>query len=225
MEQFTRIIEIIGEDGISKLQNANVIVFGVGGVGGFAVEALVRSGIGSITVVDNDKIDITNLNRQIIATTETIGETKVGVIGKRIKSINPKIDLIEYQKLLTPENVREFELEKYDYIVDAIDTVSAKLALIAEAKKLGVKIISSLGTGNKKDITLLREGDIYETTICPLAKVIRKNLRKMGIDSLKVVYSIEEPVKTGKRTPASMIMVPGAAGLMIAKIVIEDLIE
>ncbi len=225
MDQFTRVTELIGQAKSAKLKKAKVIVFGVGGVGGFVIEALVRSGIENITIVDNDVVDITNLNRQIIADHQTLGISKVHVMKERILRINPKAEVISLQKFLTTDNINEFEIENYDYIIDAIDTVSAKISLVCKAKEKNIRIISSLGTGNKLEPSLLKVGDIYETKICPLAKVVRKELRKLGVEELNVVYSTEEPIKTGARTPSSMMMVPATAGLMIASKVIRELIN
>ncbi len=225
MDQFERVTELIGESKVEKLKNSKVIVFGIGGVGGFAVEALIRSGIGQMTLVDNDKVDITNLNRQIIANHDTLGVAKVKVMKERIQQINPETKILALEKYLTTTNINEFELEEYDYIVDAIDTVSSKLYLICKAKEKNIKIISSLGTGNKLEPEMLEIGDIYDTKICPLAKVVRKELRKKGVKELQVVYSLEEPMKTNGRTPSSMMMVPATAGLLIASRIIKELIK
>ncbi len=224
MNQFTRVEKIIGTDGVKILKGANVIVFGIGGVGGYVVETLIRSGIENITIVDRDIVDVTNINRQIIATHSNIGESKVEVMRMRILDINPNVKVKSIMEFLEKNNLSQFNLQEYDYIIDAIDTVTSKLDLVVEAKSIGVPIISSMGTGNKMDPTKLMCTDIKKTKICPLAKVIRKELRSRGISDLKVIYSEEEPKKTMERTPASMMMVPASAGILIAKVVIEDLL-
>ncbi len=228
MEAFSRVKNLIGEKQFEKLQASSVAVFGVGGVGGFVAEALVRSGIGSITLFDNDKVDKTNLNRQIIATNDTIGVDKVDAIKQRLISINQNIKIKTYKVFYLPENANQFDFGEYDYIVDAVDTVSAKLEIISRAKATNKSVISSMGTAGKLEIEKLKVGDIFDTKGCPLARVMRRELKKRGIDKVKVVYS-EESVcskeNTENRTPPSMIFVPATAGLMIAKEVVLDLIK
>ncbi|WP_297596809.1 tRNA threonylcarbamoyladenosine dehydratase [uncultured Cetobacterium sp.] len=230
---FQRTELLIGEDNLIKLKKSHVIVFGVGGVGGFTVEALVRAGVGEITVVDFDTVDLTNLNRQIIATQETIGKDKVEVIKERALSINPDIKINTYkEKFFYDKKEGIFSLDKrYDYIVDAIDIVTAKLDLIIIAKELNIPIISSMGTGNKINPMMLEIADINKTSVCPLAKVMRQELKKRRINKLKVIYSRELPMKP-KRTEnnrekqtnvGSISFVPSVAGLIIASEVIKDI--
>ncbi|MCM1285778.1 MAG: tRNA threonylcarbamoyladenosine dehydratase [Acetobacter sp.] len=232
-DQFTRIRMMLGADAINRLQSSSVAVFGVGGVGGYAVEALARSGIGSIDVIDNDTISLTNINRQIIALHSTIGRFKVDVAKERILDINPNIKVNAINAFYAPDNSLEFDLSKYDYIVDAIDTVSGKIELAVQADRAGVPIISSMGAGNKLDASAFEVSDIYKTSVCPLAKVMRRELKKRSIKGLKVVYSKEESHKIieesdekqqGRRQiPASNAFVPSVAGLIIAGEVIKDL--
>lgn len=237
--QFSRTELLIGEYGIQKLQNSKVAIFGIGGVGSFVVEALVRAGIGKFILVDNDKVAISNLNRQIIATHETIGKSKVEVAKARILSINPKAEVETYEEFFMPNSKEIFD-ETVDYIVDCIDTVTAKIELVLRANKLSIPIISSMGTGNKRDPTKFEIADIYKTSICPLAKVMRKELRNRGIKSLKVLYSKEEPIKqeesmqekvkkeeasNKKQIPGSISFVPSVAGLIIAGEVIKDILK
>lgn len=230
-DEFTRTAMLIGEASIRHLSTAHVAVFGIGGVGGYAVEALARSGIGFFDLIDSDTINITNINRQIIANHDTLGKYKVDAMKERILSINPDAKVEVYKKFYLPENSWEFDFSKYDYVVDAVDTVTAKIEIIVNAKKENVPVISSMGTGNKLDPTRFEVADIYKTTVCPLARVMRRELKKRGIDSLKVVYSKEEPIKAaateneGKPTPASIAFVPSVAGLIIAGEVINDLTE
>lgn len=229
---FSRFELLVGEDNIQKLNQAHVIVFGVGGVGGYVVEALVRSGIGHITIVDNDVISLSNLNRQIIATQETIGQKKVDVMKKRILSIHPECDVTTLDMFYLPETADQIDLSQYDYVVDAIDTITSKIEL---AVRCGQKIplISSMGTGNKMNPALLQVSDIYKTSVCPLAKVMRRELKKRRVKHLKVVYSQELPMKpfasdeiTHKRTiPGSTAFVPSSAGLLIASEVVKDLLK
>ena len=247
-EQFTRTEMLLGEEGLEKLHKVRVAVFGVGGVGGFVVEALARAGVGTLDIIDNDEVDITNLNRQIIALHSTLGRPKVEVAEERIKDINPYCKVNVYRTFYLPETQNEFDFTQYDYVVDAIDTVTGKLALICQARDAGVPIISSMGTGNKLDPTALRVADIYDTSVCPLAKVMRRECRKRGIERLKVVYSVEEAMKPktvnsdtdgsetdatsseegqqkGRRsTPGSVSFVPSVAGLIIASEVVKDII-
>lgn len=219
---------LIGKESIEKLQKAKVAIFGIGGVGSYVVEALVRAGISNFILVDNDNISITNLNRQIIATTKTIGRSKVEVAKERILEINKEASVEIYKEFFMPES-NEILDNNVSYVVDAIDTVTAKIELALRANKLNIPIISSMGTGNKLDPTKFEVTDIYKTSVCPLAKVMRKELKKRNINKLKVVYSKEEPIQTDlveneKKIPASISFVPSVAGLIIAGEVIKDLI-
>lgn len=229
---FQRTELLIGKENLNKLQHSHVIVFGVGGVGGFAIEALVRSGIGEISIVDFDTVDLTNLNRQIIATQDSIGKLKTSVMKARLLSINPNVIVHEFPEKFSMENSDLFfKDKKYDYIVDAIDLVTSKLALAEIAKNLSIPIISSMGTGNKIEPTMLEVADINKTSVCPLARVIRKELKNRGIKKLKVVYSKELPKKpfneSGSREKkvnvGSIAFVPSTAGLIIASEVVKDL--
>ena len=226
LNQFSRTELLIGKQGIDKLKNAKVAIFGIGGVGSFVLEALVRAGIGSFILIDGDEVDITNINRQLIATTKTIGKAKVEVAKERILEINPNAKVEIYKEFFMSESTGILD-EKIDYIIDAVDTVSAKIELVVRANKLGIPIISSMGTGNKLDATKFEISDIYKTSVCPLAKVMRKELRKREIKKLKVVYSKEEPIaiKTEQNTNASISFVPSVAGLIIAGEVIKDIIK
>ena len=192
--QFARTQLLLGKAAMERLRESRVAVFGIGGVGGHVCEALARSGIGAFDLVDDDRVSLTNLNRQIIATTSTIGRCKVDVMRERILDINPEAEVRVYQCFFLPENAASFPFEEYDYVVDAVDTVTAKLALVMRAKEIGIPIISSMGAGNKLDATAFRVADIYDTKVCPLAKVMRRELKKRGVESLKVVYSEEVPV-------------------------------
>ena len=232
---FSRTERLIGAAALEKLKNARVAVFGIGGVGGAATEALARAGVGHFLLVDKDVVDITNLNRQIIATVDTIGRPKTEVMKERILSVNPEADVECRQCFFLPENAAEFDLSAFDYIVDAVDTVTAKLCIIEEARKAGVPVISAMGAGNKLDPSAFRVADLYDTSVDPLAKVMRRECRKRGIGALKVVYSTEEPItpeaaKTEgepsrrKDTPASISFVPNAAGLVLAGAVVRELI-
>lgn len=229
-EQFSRTELLIGEDGIEKLQKAKVAIFGIGGVGSYVVEALARAGVGSFILVDNDEVCVSNINRQIIATHKTIGRPKVEVAKERILEINPNANVEIYKEFFMPESKEIFD-NTVSYIVDAIDTVTAKIELVMRANRLNIPIISSMGTGNKLDPTRFEVADIYKTSVCPLAKVMRKELKARGIKKLKVVYSKEEPIKVdsenteGKRIPASISFVPSVAGLIIAGEVIKDIIK
>ena len=232
-DQFSRTQLLLGEAGMERLRNARVAIFGIGGVGGYVCEALVRSGIGAFDLVDNDTVSFSNLNRQIIATHDTLERPKVEVMKERLLSINPDIKVEAYETFYLPENAEQFDFSSYDYIVDAVDTVTAKLEIITRAKSLGVPVISAMGAGNKMDPGRLRIADIYKTSVCPLAKVMRKELRDRGIDSLKVVYSDEPPIKRKKgednvlgdeRTPGSTPFVPAAAGLMMAAEIVKDIL-
>lgn len=248
MNQFSRTELLIGKEGIEKLNKSKVAVFGIGGVGSYVVEGLVRAGVQNFILVDDDKVCLTNLNRQIIATRSTIGKAKVEVAKERILDINPKANVEIYQEFFMPDS-KEILDDSVDYIVDSIDTVTAKIELVMRANKLNIPIISSMGTGNKLDPTRLEVADIYKTSVCPLAKVMRKELKQRGIKKLKVVYSKEDPIKpqeteeiscknhcvcppgtkrkcTAKnQVPGSISFVPSVAGLIIAGEVIKDLIK
>ncbi len=233
--QFNRTELLLGKDNMEKLRKAHVIVFGVGGVGGYVIEALARSGIYQFTLVDNDVVSETNINRQIIATFDTIGETKVEVMKKRILSINPDAQVETRKCFYLPETANEFDFSQYDYVVDCVDTVKAKLSIIEEAKKNSVPVISAMGAGNKINPAMLEVSDISKTSVDPLAKVIRTELRKRGINHLKVVYSKEQPIqitdpnvelkeKSQRPVPGSNAFVPSAMGLIMASEIIKDLI-
>lgn len=231
-EMFERTAMLFGRDAIEALGQMRVIVFGVGGVGGYVCEALCRSGIGTIDIVDNDCVSVSNINRQIIASSSTVGRSKVDVMKERLSDINPDVTVNCHSFFYLPENADLIDLSAYDYIVDAIDTVSAKIELAVRAQKDGIPIISSMGTGNKTDPTRLRVADLTKTTTCPLARVMRRELRSRGIDHLKVVFSNEEAstplfadTKTGKKVPASTAFVPPVAGLLIAREVVLDLVR
>lgn len=224
-EQFSRTELLIGREAIDKLKNSHVALFGVGGVGGYVAEALVRSGIGHLDLIDSDKVCLSNINRQIIATMDSVGRYKVDVMKERALLINPDIEVNTYKCFYLPENSAEFNLERYSYVIDAIDTVTAKIELIVQAEKVGTPIISSMGTGNKLNPTLLEIVDIYETSVCPLAKVMRRELRKRGIEKLQVLYSREEPIRMSNepRVVGSTAFVPAAAGLIIASEVVKNI--
>lgn len=224
MSRYERTIALIGEEALEKLKRAHVAIFGVGGVGGYVTEALVRAGVGKITVVDNDTVNETNINRQIIALTSTVGRLKTEVIAERAKDINPDIEVIERPVFFLPENADTFDFSQYDYVVDAIDTVTGKLALIEKAQNAGVPVISSMGAGNKLDPTRFKVADIYKTNVCPLAKVMRRECKARGIKGFKCVYSEEEPV-VKKQVIASISFVPSVVGLIAAGEVIRDLIK
>lgn len=223
-DQFDRTRLLIGEEALEKLKNARVAVFGVGGVGGFVVEALVRSGIQVFDLIDNDTVALSNLNRQIIATRDTVGKLKVEVMRDRILSINPQAEVRMHSCFYLPENASEFDFSEYSYVVDAVDTVTAKIDIIMQAQTAGVPVISSMGAGNKMDPTRFEVTDIYKTTVCPLARVMRRELKKRGVKQLKVVYSTEKAIKTGADVPGSIAFVPSVAGLIVAGEVIRDLI-
>ncbi len=224
-DRFQRTRMLIGDEAVQVLGRAKVLVFGVGGVGGYVCDALARAGVGRIDVVDKDVVDITNINRQIIATTDTIGMPKVDVCKARLQAINPAVECEARKCFYLPETSDSFDFKKYDYIVDAVDNVTAKIDIICKAKEAETPVISSMGTGNKLDPTAFRIADIEKTKVCPLAKVVRKELRNRGVRGVKVVYSEEEPLKSGNRTPASISFVPSCAGLIIAGEVIKDLIK
>ena len=247
LTQFSRTELVLGKEAMEKLKNAKVAVFGIGGVGGYVCEALVRSGVGAFDLIDDDKVCLTNLNRQIIATRKTIGKYKTDVMKDRILEINPDARVEVHKCFFLPENADEFPFEEYDYIVDAVDTVTAKISLVMKAQEMNVPIISSMGAGNKLDASQFRVADIYKTKVCPLAKVMRRELKKRGVKKLKVVYSEEQPTRpvedmaiscrtncicppgaahkcTERRDiPGSVAFVPSVAGLIIAGEVVKDL--
>lgn len=248
LNEFSRTQLLYGKEAMDKLAQCRVAVFGIGGVGGYVVEALARSGIGALDIIDDDKVCRTNINRQILATRKTIGKYKVDVAEERIHDINPDCEVRKYQTFYLPETQDQFDFSEYDYVVDAIDTVTGKLTIIENAKRLNVPVISSMGAGNKVDATAFEVADIYETSVCPLAKVMRHECRKRGIDSLKVVYSKEKPIRpledmsiscrqhcicppgtvrkcTERRDiPGSTAFVPSVVGLIIAGEIINDLV-
>lgn len=234
--QFSRTELLFKKEGIEKLNNSKVAVFGIGGVGGYVVEALARAGIGHFDLIDNDTVSITNINRQIIATLDTVGKYKCDVMKDRILSINKDAIVNTFKCFYLPENSDQFDFTKYDYVIDAIDTITAKIDIIVKCKGLNVPIISSMGTGNKINPTMLEVTDIYKTSVCPLAKVMRYELKKRRIKSLKVVYSKENPIKVDnkelmddenvkKNIPGSTSFVPSTAGLIIASEVIKDILN
>ena len=235
MEQFTRTAWLLGDGAIEKLQKARVAVFGIGGVGGYTVEALVRSGVGAIDLIDNDVVSVSNLNRQIVALHSTVGRYKTEVMAERVLDINPNCKVKVFNTFYTPDSV-EFDFSSYDYVVDAVDTVSAKLAIVENAIRANTPVISAMGAGNKLNAAAFEVADISKTSVCPLAKVMRRELKKRGIEHLKVVYSKEEPVKVelpdgvelpqGKKTvPGSVAFVPSVMGLLLAGEVIKDLVK
>lgn len=235
-DQFARTRLLYGDNAVEKFKKSRVAVFGIGGVGGQVAEALVRSGIGTIDIIDNDTVSLTNINRQVIATHETMGQPKVDVMSARIKTISPDCVVNKYNAFVLPENIDEFDFSDYDYVVDAIDTVSGKLAIVKKAYNMNIPVISSMGAGNKLDPTAFEVSDINKTSVCPLARVMRKLCRDNGIKKLKVVYSKEEAITpfeianndevSGKRqTPGSNAIVPAVAGLIIASEVLKDLSE
>lgn len=242
-DQFLRTRLLLGSEAVEKLQKARVAVFGIGGVGGYVVEALARTGVGILDLIDNDVVSVTNINRQIIAAWSSLGKPKVEVMRERIKDINPGAEIRVHQCFYLPETAGGFDFTDYDYVVDAVDTVTAKISIIMEAKKAGTPVISSMGAGNKIEPSMFEVADIYKTTMCPLAKVMRRELKKRGVGDLKVVYS-KEPPKTPlekerinleaemaedecsrKVTPGSLAFVPSVAGLIIAGEVVKDLIR
>jgi tRNA A37 threonylcarbamoyladenosine dehydratase len=247
LNQFSRTELLLGKDAMEKLKNSRVAVFGIGGVGGYVCEALVRSGVGAFDLIDDDKVCLTNLNRQIIATRKTVGQYKAEVMKQRMLEINPDADIRIHKCFYLPENADEFPFEEYDYVVDAVDTVTAKISIIMKAQELKIPVISSMGAGNKLDASQLRVADIYKTRVCPLAKVMRRELKKRGVKKLKVVYSEEQPTRpiddmaiscrthcicppgakhkcTERRDiPGSVAFVPSVAGLIIAGEVVKDL--
>lgn len=247
--QFSRTELLLGKEAMDKLSASRVAVFGIGGVGGYVCEALVRSGVGTFDLIDNDKVCLTNLNRQIIATHKTVGKYKTEVMKERMLEINPEADVVTHNCFFLPENADDFPFEKYDYIVDAVDTVTAKIELVMKAQEKNIPIISCMGAGNKLDASQFRVADIYKTQMCPLAKVMRRELKKRGINKLKVVYSEEKPTRPledmsisskendispteaehecSKRRdiPGSVAFVPSVAGLIMAGEVVKDLVE
>ena len=247
LNQFSRTQLLLGQEGMEKLFRARVAVFGIGGVGGYTVEALARSGVGTLDLIDDDKICLTNLNRQIFATRKTVGQYKVDIAEQRILEINPKAVVHTYKTFYTPQTAELFDFTQYDYVVDAIDTVTGKLELVEQAEKAGVPIISSMGAGNKMDPTAFEVADIYETSVCPLARVMRRELKRRGIKKLKVVYSKEPPMTPiddmsiscrthcicppgtarkctqRRQVPGSNAFVPSVVGLIIAGEVVKDL--
>ena len=226
LDQFSRAELLMGKAAMDKLGGSRIAVFGIGGVGGYVCEALVRSGVGAFDLIDNDKVCLTNLNRQIIATRKTIGQYKVDVMKERILEINPDADVRVRKEFFLPENADTFPFEEYDYVVDAVDTVTAKIEIIMRAKVKEIPVISSMGAGNKLDLSAFIVADIYKTNVCPLAKVMRRELKKRGVKKLKVVYSEEIPVRTERRDiPGSVAFVPSVAGLIIAGEVIKDLTQ
>ena len=224
MNQFSRTELLVGAEGIEKLKKSRVAVFGIGGVGSYVVEALARSGVGTLDLIDHDKVSLTNLNRQIIATHSTIGRYKVDVAKERILDINPEAVVYPYKTFFMPETAAEFNFYAYDYVVDAIDTVTGKIQLVMQADASHTPIISSMGAGNKMNPAAFKVADIYRTSVCPLAKVMRRELKNRGIKQLKVVYSEEVPV-TKERIPGSNAFVPSVAGLIIAGEVVKDLLQ
>ena len=222
---YSRTEMLLGQEAIKRLQNATVAVFGIGGVGGFATEALARSGVGNLELIDHDTVSVSNLNRQIVALHSTLGKYKVDVMKDRILDINPDIKVTVHRLFYLPETAEQFDFSKYDYVVDCIDTVTGKLQLIEAAKSANVPIISSMGAGNKLNPAAFEVADIAKTSVCPLAKVMRRELKKRNIKNVKVVYSKEEPVETKTRTPGSCAFVPSVAGLILAGEVVKDLAQ
>ncbi len=224
-EQFSRTGLLLGEDALQKLSGSRVAVFGVGGVGGYVVEALARSGVGALDLIDHDRVSLSNINRQIIALHSTVGEYKVDVMKSRIADINPACHVRAQRCFFLPETRDEFDFSDYDYVVDAVDTVTAKIQLVLQAKEAGIPVISSMGAGNKLNPAEFEVADLYRTSVCPLARVMRRELKKRGVEKLKVVYSKEEPKGCGgDRVPGSTAFVPSVAGLIIASEVVKDLI-
>lgn len=228
--EFSRTEMLVGADAMDRLQKSSVIIFGIGGVGSYVTEALARSGVGKLTLVDADRVDVTNINRQLIALSSTVGRFKAEVAKERISDINPDCDVTAVNEFFSEENTAGIDLSDYDYVVDAIDSVKSKVFLIKSAYGKGVRVISSMGAGNKLDPTKFSVADINKTEVCPLARVMRRELRLAGVKKLKCVYSTEEAVETtltenGKRLPASIAFVPSVAGLIIAGEVIKDLIK
>ena len=231
-EEWSRTSRIYGDQAVEKLAFSRVAVFGVGGVGGYACEALARAGIGQIDIFDKDTVSLSNINRQIIALHSTVGMSKVEVMKARILDINPDCKVVAHEVFYLPENADEFDLSDYDYIIDAVDTVSAKLEIVTRASNIGIPVISAMGAGNKTDPTRFEVSDVYKTEVCPLAKVMRRELKARGVKKLKVVYSKEEPIKSnvidiesGKPSPGSLPFVPSVMGLIIAGEVVKDILK
>lgn len=233
-ERFIRTQLLLGEDAMIKLKESRIAIFGIGGVGSYVAEALCRSSVGEFDFIDNDTVSLSNINRQLIALTSTVGMYKTEVMAQRAKEINPDVKINIYNKLFMPDNSKEFDFTQYDYVVDAIDTVSGKIELVMKAQESGVKIISSMGAGNKLNPEMFEVADIYKTSVCPLARVMRTELKKRGVKELKVVYSKEPPITPTllsedkdkrKKTPGSTAFTPSVAGLIIASEVIKDLIK
>lgn len=235
-KKFDRTQRLLGSEAMDKLKSARVAVFGIGGVGGHAADALVRSGIGAVDIIDSDDVAESNINRQLIATTKTVGRKKVEVMKEHLLEINPEVKVTCHACFFLPETKDEFDFSQYDYVIDAVDTVTAKLALVEACKEAGVSIISSMGAGNKLDPTAFEVADIYKTSVCPLAKVMRRELKKRNIKHLKVVYSKEEPLepieesgfesdeaRKRRATPGSIAFVPSVAGLILAGEVVKDI--
>ena len=232
-DRFSRTRLLLGDDAMERLSRARVAVFGVGGVGGYVVEALARSGVGALDLIDSDTVSLTNLNRQIIALSGTVGQQKVLVAKKRVLDINPECAVRTHAVFYTPETCSQFDFSEYDYVVDAIDTVTGKIALVMQAQAAGTPIISSMGAGNKLDPAAFEVADIYKTSVCPLARVMRRELKKRGVKHLKVVYSKEQPITpmqteeevepNTRRAPGSVAFVPSVAGMILAGEVIRDL--
>ena len=232
-DQFERLELLLGEQAIDRLKASTVAVFGIGGVGGYVTEALARSGVGSFVLVDNDVVSITNLNRQIIALHSTVGKSKVEIMAERIRDINPDAKVTVKQCFFLPETADEFDFSSYDYVADCVDTVAAKTEIISRAKEAGVPVISSMGAGGKLHPEMFEVADISKTTVCPLAKVMRRELKKRGINNVKVVFSKEEPIKnlvggqadpeTGRHVPGSSAFTPSVAGLIMASEIVKDL--
>lgn len=231
-EEWSRTARMYGEGAVEKLAASRIAVFGVGGVGGFACEALARAGIGSIDIFDKDTVSLSNINRQIIALHSTVGKSKVEIMKERIEDINPDCNVNAYNVFYLPQNADEYDLSIYDYVIDAVDTVSAKLEIVSRAYRLGVPVISAMGAGNKTDPTLFKVADIKDTSVCPLARVMRRELKARGINKLKVVYSTEPAAcvgefdsESGKTSPGSISFVPSVMGLIIAGEVVKDIIK
>lgn len=224
-DRFSRSCRVFGEENMERIINSRVIVFGLGGVGGAAAEALARAGVGTLGIVDKDTVDVTNINRQIIATDKTVGMNKTDALEERLMTINPNLKINKYNLFYLPETADEIDLSEYDFVVDCIDNVTAKLELIERCEKQGIPIISSMGTGNKLHPEMLEIADINKTSVCPLARVIRRELKNRGIKKLTVVYSKEEPVTTDSRVPGSTSFTPPVAGYLMCSYVIRKLTD
>ena len=224
-ERFSRTVRVIGQDKMKLIKNSSVIVFGLGGVGSAAAEALARAGVGTIGIVDKDVVDITNINRQLIATDKTVGLKKTDAVEERLLTINPEIIIHKYDLFYLPETADSIDLSQYDFVLDCIDNVTAKIELTVRAKEMGVNIISSMGTGNKLHPEMLEIADISKTSVCPLARVMRRELKKRGVNKLPVIYSKEEPVKTDSFVPGSVSFTPPVAGYLMSSFVINSIIK